>query len=54
MLLTPELALTGYPPEDLLLRDSFYAAVEKALDQLLEVDGITLVIGHRHASAPSA
>src|SRR5574343_810124 len=24
MLLTPELALTGYPPEDLLLRDSFY------------------------------
>ncbi|MFO1234454.1 MAG: nitrilase-related carbon-nitrogen hydrolase [Rivihabitans pingtungensis] len=23
MLLTPELALTGYPPEDLLLRDSF-------------------------------
>ena len=46
VLVTPELALTGYSPEDLLLRDSFYAAVEAALDQLLEVDGITLVIGH--------
>jgi NAD+ synthase (glutamine-hydrolysing) len=34
VLVTPELALTGYSPEDLLLRDSFYAAVEAALDQL--------------------
>ena len=26
LLLTPELALCGYPPEDLLLREDFYVA----------------------------
>ena len=26
LVITPELALTGYPPEDLLLRDDFRAA----------------------------
>ena len=26
LLLTPELVLCGYPPEDLLLRDDYYAA----------------------------
>ncbi len=46
LLLTPELALTGYPPEDLLLRPAFYQAVRQGLDTLLEIDGITLVIGH--------
>lgn len=46
ILVTPELALTGYSPEDLLLRDSFYKACYAALDQLLELDGITLVVGH--------
>ncbi len=30
----PELALTGYPPRDLLLRDDFITAAEHALDQL--------------------
>ena len=46
VLVTPELALTGYSPEDLLLRDSFYTAVNQGLDALLDLDGITLVIGH--------
>ncbi|MGL6072149.1 NAD+ synthase [Craterilacuibacter sp.] len=46
VLLTPELALTGYSPEDLLLRDHFYRACSVAMDELLELDGITLVIGH--------
>lgn len=46
LLVTPELALTGYSPEDLLLRDHFYRACREGLDRLLEVDGITLVIGH--------
>ncbi|KZE33869.1 NAD+ synthase [Crenobacter luteus] len=46
VLITPELALTGYSPEDLLLRDHFYRAVSNALDELLELDGITLVVGH--------
>jgi NAD+ synthase (glutamine-hydrolysing) len=35
VLLTPELSLSGYPPEDLLLRPSFYEKAEAALAQLL-------------------
>jgi NAD+ synthase (glutamine-hydrolysing) len=47
LLLTPELALSGYPPEDLLLRDDFYLACDSALDLLVKADaGITLVVGH--------
>ena len=33
LLLTPELALCGYPPEDLLLRADFYRAANAALAQ---------------------
>ena len=42
----PELALTGYPPEDLLLRPSLKPRVEKALQRILQenLDPI-LVIG---------
>lgn len=32
----PELVLTGYPPEDLLLRDELYQQVEKALETILK------------------
>ena len=47
MLLTPELALSGYPPEDLLFRDDFYVQIEHALHQLRKLShGITLIIGH--------
>ena len=31
LLVTPELALTGYPPEDLLLRPALMARVDEAL-----------------------
>src|SRR5215510_5838604 len=49
LLLTPELALCGYPPEDLLLRDGFYRDCAAALERLArQVSGITLVIGHPH------
>src|SRR5574340_240377 len=49
LLLTPELGLCGYPPEDLLLRDGFYRACDAALrDLALQVQGITLVVGHPH------
>ncbi len=49
LLLTPELGLCGYPPEDLLLRDGFYRACELALHELAwQVDGITVVVGHPH------
>lgn len=48
VVLTPELALCGYPPEDLLLRPDFLRACDRAVDQLaarLE-PGITLILGH--------
>jgi NAD+ synthase (glutamine-hydrolysing) len=42
----PELVLTGYPPEDLLLKPSFTDANLKALKQIIpETTGITAVIG---------
>jgi NAD+ synthetase len=49
LLITPELALCGYPPEDLLLRDGFYRECAAALERMAaEVAGITLVVGHPH------
>ena len=51
LLLTPELSLCGYPPEDLLLREGFYHACNHALHELAQkVQGITLVVGHPHKS----
>lgn len=47
MLITPELALTGYPPEDLLLRQDFLQASQRSLEQLAEkVQDITLLVGY--------
>ena len=47
VLLTPELALCGYPPEDLLLRPDFYRACQRSLDELaVAAEGITLIVGH--------
>ncbi|HEY0665532.1 MAG TPA: nitrilase-related carbon-nitrogen hydrolase, partial [Gallionella sp.] len=47
LLLTPELSLCGYPPEDLLLRDGFYLACAEALEELAgKVSGIAVVVGH--------
>ena len=49
LMAAPELALSGYPPEDLLLREGFYLACEQALAQLAEkISGITLLVGHPH------
>jgi NAD+ synthetase len=49
LVVTPELALCGYPPEDLLLRDGFYKDCEAALSRLASrVHGVTLVVGHPH------
>ena len=49
LLITPELALCGYPPEDLLLRDGFYRECAVALERMAgKVAGITLVVGHPH------
>jgi len=47
LLLTPELALSGYPPEDLLLRPDFYRACEREIGRILpHTQGVTLVLGH--------
>lgn len=49
LLLTPELGLCGYPPEDLLLRDGFYRACAQTLGELAaKISGITVVVGHPH------
>ena len=44
----PELTLTGYPPEDLLLRPSIAHRVEEGLDFLIQhlPDGIDVLIGY--------
>ncbi len=50
LLLTPELALCGYPPEDLLLRDGFYHACAEALAELAAaISGISVLVGHPDA-----
>ena len=49
LLLTPELGLCGYPPEDLLLREGFYDSCARALEDLAEkINGIAVVVGHPH------
>ena len=47
LVLTPELALCGYPPEDLLFREDFYEACERELEALAaQLTGISLLVGH--------
>src|SRR5690606_8506181 len=47
VILFPELALCGYPPEDLLLRSSMQLRIEEGLRRLCaEVSGIHLVVGY--------
>jgi NAD+ synthase (glutamine-hydrolysing) len=46
VVLFPELAISGYPPEDLLLRPSFLAACEKALHEVAKAaTGIVAIVG---------
>lgn len=48
----PELSITGYPAEDLLLRPAFIAEVNKAVDQFVsEVNGIHCVICYPRLTA---
>jgi NAD+ synthase (glutamine-hydrolysing) len=47
LVLFPEMALTGYPPEDLLLRPGFLRAVRHGMHELAaSVQDIDVVIGH--------
>jgi NAD+ synthetase len=51
LMVTPELALCGYPPEDLLLREDFLAACDQALQDLAARAGnVTLVVGYPRLS----
>jgi NAD+ synthase (glutamine-hydrolysing) len=46
----PELAISGYPAEDLLLRSSFLRACAAEIDALArEATGIAAYVGHPHA-----
>ena len=50
LLVFPELALTGYPPEDLVLRPGFMKRSEQALAEIAsQVSGIDLIVGHPRA-----
>jgi NAD+ synthase (glutamine-hydrolysing) len=50
VVVTPELSLTGYPPEDLLLRPAFMSQVDAALDALCNdlkpLTDVTVIVGH--------
>jgi NAD+ synthase (glutamine-hydrolysing) len=49
LVLFPELATTGYPPEDLLLRPGFLKAAAKTLDAVAaKTKGITALVGAPH------
>jgi NAD+ synthase (glutamine-hydrolysing) len=46
LVLFPELAVTGYPPEDLLLRPGFVRAAERSLEEIAHAaHGIVAVVG---------
>ena len=50
LVVTPELALSGYPPEDLLLRPAFMARCESLVQEIAQATsawpGLRLVLGH--------
>lgn len=50
LVLTPELSLTGYPPEDLLLRPSFILETQSVLldlcKRLSAFKGLAVIVGH--------
>src|SRR5919109_154238 len=49
LVLFPELATTGYPPEDLLLRPGFLKAAAEALDEIAAATrGIAALVGAPH------
>ena len=52
LVLAPELSLSGYPPEDLLLRPAFMQACARALqgmaEALVDCEGLHVVVGHPH------
>ncbi len=46
LVLFPEMAITGYPPEDLLLKPDFIEAARRALEDILPATaGLTVALG---------
>lgn len=49
-MITPELSLTGYPPEDLLFRSVFINAIENEMlslaERLSDFEGLRVLVGH--------
>jgi len=50
LLVTPELSLTGYPPEDLLFRDAFIQAIDDHMEllckELAQFKDLFVIVGH--------
>jgi NAD+ synthase (glutamine-hydrolysing) len=56
LLIASELIVSGYPPKDLLLREGFVAACDRAIDELAAAlpTGMSVVVGHpSHRDVPS-
>src|SRR5579871_5045060 len=52
LVIFPELAVTGYPPEDLLLRPAFIRAARRTVERLAsESAGIVALVGAPHLDA---
>ena len=52
LVIFPELALTGYPPEDLLLRSDLRALVAWGMEELQRaISGIDVVVGYPHSES---
>jgi NAD+ synthase (glutamine-hydrolysing) len=52
LVLVPELAVTGYPPEDLLLRPGFLRAAKRSVEELAgRTKGITALVGAPYLDA---
>src|SRR4051794_32396883 len=49
LVLFPELVVTGYPPEDLLLRPGFVRAARRAIEEIARAaQGVTALVGAPH------
>jgi NAD+ synthase (glutamine-hydrolysing) len=50
LVITPELSICGYPPEDLLLRPAFMAGCDEAVNrvaaELADLKGLHVIVGH--------
>ena len=47
LLVFSEMFLSGYPPEDLVMRDDFLDEIKKSIEQIIpQTDGISLIFGY--------